>query len=105
MVEPQLPNFLYHFNEDEDPVPCFAMTNPYEAILTHDPVRTCVCVCVLALTCYTPFNHPLTLIHHLMKELTSGIFKVQVRHIFLKWAIGPLCLTDQVIQFVHNPLV
>ena len=23
-------------------VPCFAMTNPYEAILTHDPTRSCV---------------------------------------------------------------
>ena len=43
MEEPQLPHYLYHFKEDEDPVPCFAMTNPYEAILTHDPARTCVC--------------------------------------------------------------
>ena len=42
MEEPHLPDFLYHFEEDEDPVPCFAMTNPYEAILTHDPTRTCV---------------------------------------------------------------
>ena len=29
-------------DEDEDPVPCFAMTNPYEAILTQDPTRSCV---------------------------------------------------------------
>ena len=29
-------------DEDEDPVPCFAMTNSYEAILTHDPSRSCV---------------------------------------------------------------
>ena len=29
-------------DEDEDPVPCFAMTNLYEAILTHDPTRSCV---------------------------------------------------------------
>ena len=29
-------------DEDEDPVPCFAMTNPYEAILTQDPTRLCV---------------------------------------------------------------
>ena len=29
-------------DEDKDPVPCFAMTNPYEAILTHDPSRSCV---------------------------------------------------------------
>ena len=29
-------------NEDKDSVPCFALTNPYEAILTHDPTRSCV---------------------------------------------------------------
>ena len=29
-------------DEDEDSVPCFAMTNPYEAILTHNPSRSCV---------------------------------------------------------------
>ena len=40
--EPQLPEFLYHLEEDEDPVPCFAMTNPYEALLVHDPDRVCV---------------------------------------------------------------
>ena len=40
--EPTLPDFIYHFEEDEDPVPCFAMTNPYEAILTHDLATTCV---------------------------------------------------------------
>ena len=40
--EPDLPEFLYHMDEDKDPVPCFAMTNPYEAILTHDPFRGCV---------------------------------------------------------------
>ena len=42
MQEPYLPEFLYHMDEDEDPVPCFAMTNPYQAILTHDPSRSCV---------------------------------------------------------------
>ena len=42
MEEPDLPDFLYHFKVDGDPVPCFAMTNPYEAIFTHDPARTCV---------------------------------------------------------------
>ena len=42
MQEPDLPEFLYHMDEDENPVPCFAMTNPYEAILTHDPSRSCV---------------------------------------------------------------
>ena len=40
--EPDLPDFLYHLDEDEDPVLCFDMTNPYEAIPTHDPARTCV---------------------------------------------------------------
>ena len=44
MEEPQLPDFLYHFEEDEDPVPCFAMTDPYKALLIHDSGRTCVCV-------------------------------------------------------------
>ena len=42
MQEPDLPEFLYHIGEDEDPLPCFAMTNLYEAILTHDPSRNCV---------------------------------------------------------------
>ena len=43
MEQPHLSDFLYHMGEeDEDPVLCFAMTNPYEAILTHDPTRTCV---------------------------------------------------------------
>ena len=42
MQEPDLPEFLYHMDEDEDPVPCLAMTNPYEAILTHDSSRSCV---------------------------------------------------------------
>ena len=40
--EPDLPEYLYHMDEGEDPVPCFAMTNPYEAILTHDSSRGCV---------------------------------------------------------------
>ena len=42
MQKPGLPEFLYHMDEDEDPVPCFPMTNPYEAMLTHDPSRKCV---------------------------------------------------------------
>ena len=42
MEKPHLPNFLYYIDEDEDPVPCFAMTNPYEAIITQDPTRSCV---------------------------------------------------------------
>ena len=42
--EPHLPDFLYHLDEDKVPVLCFPMTNPYKAILTHDPARTCVCV-------------------------------------------------------------
>ena len=40
--EPELPNFLLHFDEEEDPMPCFAMTNPYEALLVNDPDRLCV---------------------------------------------------------------
>ena len=34
--EPDLPEFLYHIDEDEDPVPCFAMTNhirPYSHMI------------------------------------------------------------------------
>ena len=42
--EPDLSEFLYQMDEDEDPVPCFAMTNPYEAILTNDPSRSCVTI-------------------------------------------------------------
>ena len=39
---PDLPEFFYHLEEDEDPLPSFAMTNPYEAMITHDPSRKCV---------------------------------------------------------------
>ena len=56
--EPQLPDFLYHFEEDEDPVPCFAMTNPYEALLIHDPARTCVCVAPDMLYSFQPPTSP-----------------------------------------------
>ena len=41
MQEPDLPEFLYHMGEDEDPVPCFAMTNPYEAIC-NGPQAICI---------------------------------------------------------------
>ena len=40
--EPELPDFLLHFDEEEDPMPCFAMTNPYEALLLNDSDRLCV---------------------------------------------------------------
>ena len=40
--EPELPEFLYHLDEEEDPIPSFAMTNPYEALITHDPARQCI---------------------------------------------------------------
>ena len=40
--EPELPKFLYHLDEEEDPIPSFAMTNPYEALIVHDPARQCV---------------------------------------------------------------
>ena len=42
MEEPHLPDLVYYMDKDEDPGPCFVMTNPYEAILTHDPTRSCV---------------------------------------------------------------
>ena len=58
MEEPQLPDFLYHFEEDEDPVPCFTMTNPYEALLIHDPGRTCVCVAPDMLYSFQPPTSP-----------------------------------------------
>ena len=35
MPEPDLPEFFYHMDEDEDPAPCFAMTNPY--VTGHRP--------------------------------------------------------------------
>ena len=54
--EPQLPDFLYHYEEDEDPVPCFAMTNPYEALTIHDPARTCVCVAPDMLYSFQPHS-------------------------------------------------
>ena len=56
--EPQLPDFLYHFEEDEDPVPCFAMTNPYEALLVHDPSRTCVKTAPDMLYSFQQSNNP-----------------------------------------------
>ena len=40
--EPELPEFLYHLDDEEDPIPSFAMTNPYEALIIHDPARQCV---------------------------------------------------------------
>ena len=40
--EPELPEFLYHLDEEEDPIPSFTMTNPYEALIIHDPARQCI---------------------------------------------------------------
>ena len=54
--EPELPDFLFHLDEEEDPMPCFAMTNPYETLLLNDSDR--LCVRDFPLTCYTPFNLP-----------------------------------------------
>ena len=79
--ESHLPDFLYYMDEDEDPVPWFTMTNPYEAILTQDPARTCVCVTPDMLT---PSNPLQNLLQEWTKELTPGIPKVQVRPIFVK---------------------
>ena len=56
--QPNLPYFSTTCDEDEDPVPCFAMTNPYEAILTHDPARTCVCVTPDMLHSFQPLTYP-----------------------------------------------
>ena len=58
MEEPDLPDFLYHFKEDEDPVSWFVMTNPYEAILTPDPIRTCVHVTLDMLPSFQPPTNP-----------------------------------------------
>ena len=58
MEEPHGPDFLYHFKEDEDPVPCFAMTNPYEAMLIHDTARTCVPVAPDMLYFFQPPTDP-----------------------------------------------
>ena len=38
--EPELPDFLLHIDEEEDPMPRYAMTNPYEALLMHEPRQT-----------------------------------------------------------------
>ena len=40
--EPKLPDFLHHFDEEKDPLPCCAMTNPYETLLLNDTDRICV---------------------------------------------------------------
>ena len=40
--EPELPEFLHCLDEEEDPIPSFAMTNPYEALIINDPVRQCI---------------------------------------------------------------
>ena len=57
LEEPNLPEFLYHLEEDEDPLPSFAMTNPYKAMITHDPSRKCICISPDML-------HSLSLTHH-----------------------------------------
>ena len=33
--EPELPDFLLHIDEEEDPMPCYAMTNPYEVLYSR----------------------------------------------------------------------
>ena len=39
--EPKLPGFFQHLDGEEDPMPHFAMTNPYEAQLLNGPDRIC----------------------------------------------------------------
>ena len=52
--EPDLPDFLHHLDKGEDPVPCFTMTNPYEA---SPPMIQPEAVCMSPLICYTLSNH------------------------------------------------
>ena len=40
--EPDLPDFLHHLDDEEDPICCFAITNPYEVLLLHDSDRASV---------------------------------------------------------------
>ena len=102
MEEPHLPDFLYHMDDDEDSVPCFAMTNPYEAILTHDPTRTCVQVTPYMLQSFKPVEDLLP------QEEDPGIDiwypsssgKTHFHQIGL-WSIS---LISQVTQFTHNLL-
>ena len=62
LEDPDLPEFLFHLDEEEDSLPCFAMTNPYEAIITHDPSRECVCMSPDMLQSFQPiqpdYSHP-----------------------------------------------
>ena len=62
--EPELPEFLYHLDEEEDPIPSFAMTNPYEALITHDPARQCVRVT------------PIWFIHYNLSRTTQPLIPV-----------------------------
>ena len=81
--EPELPDFLLHIDEEEDPMPCFAMTNPYEALLMHDPDRLCVRVSPDMLHSFQP-----TKMDVMEQALMYGILRIQVRHIFIKLVYG-----------------
>ena len=97
MEEPDLPDFLYHFKEDEDPVPCFVMTNPYEAILTHDPARTCVHVTPDMLHSVQPHtNPPSTSDQGINVWYPQGSGKTHIHQIGL-WSIMP----DRLSYTIH----
>ena len=74
------------------------MTNPYKAILTHDPARTSVCATPDMLQSFQPLMDSPS-----ASDQGIGIHKVQVRSMFIKWAFSPLCLTGLVAQFIHSP--
>ena len=57
--EPELPDFLLHFDEKEDPMPCFAMTNPYEALLLNDHDRLCIRIAPNMLHSFQPTKEDL----------------------------------------------
>ena len=84
MEEPQLPNFLYHFEEDEDPVHCFAMTNPYDMLHSFQ----------------TPPDPPSPSHQGIHIWYPQGSGKTHI-HQMGNWSI----MSDSlIIQFIHNPL-
>ena len=90
--EPDLPEFLYHMDEDEDPVPCFAMTNPYEAIYTHDPSRSCVRITLDMLHSLKPQEDGIDILY------PPDPGKAHLRQVSL-WSI----MTDLVTLFIPSP--
>ena len=79
--EPELPDFLLHIDEEEDPMPCFAMTNPYEALLLNDPDRLCVRISPDMLHSFQPTKDGPS--GTKIQTLMYGILRIQVRNIFI----------------------